>query len=114
MKKLVEFPLENGGSILAEVDVPTEQSLVPAGTDVTGVAGKATRTFEAALDTLRPAASSLVTKLSDLAPGTIELEFGITLSADAGAFFASAGTEAQFKIKLTWNKKSDEDRTNPS
>jgi hypothetical protein len=105
MKRLVEFPLEKGGTVLAEVEVPAGKSLVPAATDGAGVAGKATRTFESALDTVKPAAASLVTKLSDLTPGTIELEFGITLSADAGAFFATTGAEAQFKIKLKWNKE---------
>jgi Trypsin-co-occurring domain 1 len=105
MKRLIEFPLEMGGTVLAEVEVAQGSSLVPAATDAAGVAGTATRTFESALDTVKPAAASLVKKLGDLAPGAIELEFGITLSAEAGAFFAAAGTTAQFKIKLTWNNK---------
>jgi Trypsin-co-occurring domain 1 len=104
MKRLIEFPLEEGGAVLAEVDVAHGSSLLPAARDA-GVAGTATRTFESALDTVKPAAASLVKKLGDLAPGNIELEFGITLSLEAGAFFAAAGTEAQFKIKLTWNNK---------
>ncbi|MGD9658138.1 MAG: CU044_2847 family protein [Methylocystis sp.] len=105
MKQLIEFPLEKGGAILAEVDVPAGKSLVPAATGASGIAGKAVGTFESAIDAVRPAAISLVTKLSDLTPGVIELEFGITLSADAGAFFAATGAEAQFKIKLKWNNK---------
>jgi hypothetical protein len=105
MKRLIEFPLEKGGAVLAEVEVAHGSPLVPAARDEAGVAGTASRTFESALDTVKPAAASLVKKLGDLAPGIIELEFGITLSLEAGAFFAAAGTEAQFKIKLTWNNK---------
>ncbi|HEY1454471.1 MAG TPA: CU044_2847 family protein [Roseiarcus sp.] len=104
MKKLVEFPLKDGGVVLAEVEAPGAKSLVPAAASASGVAGQATQTFESALDTIKPAAQRLVEKMSDLTPGGIELEFGITLSADAGAFFAAVGAEAQFKIKLTWTK----------
>lgn len=105
MKKLIQFPLENGGMVLAEVDVPTGKSLVPAAADAVGVAGKAARTFEAALDAVKPAVVSLIAKMSDLTPGAMELEFGVTLSADAGAFFAAVGAEAQFKITLKWDSK---------
>jgi hypothetical protein len=102
MKRLVEFPLESGGYILAEVEVPAGKGLVPAATPEAGVAGRAMQTFEAALEKVKPAAGSLIQKLSDLSPGEIEMEFGITLSADAGAFLASAGAEAHFKVTLTW------------
>jgi len=35
-------------------------------------------------------------------PKTIEMEFGIGFSAKVGVFLAAADTEANFKIKLTW------------
>jgi hypothetical protein len=46
VKRLIEFRLEAGGSILAEVQVLGEEPLVPAGTDISAIAGKATQTFE--------------------------------------------------------------------
>ncbi|RLC84176.1 MAG: hypothetical protein DRI79_13230 [Chloroflexi bacterium] len=95
MKRLVEFELEDGGSILVEVDAPEEAGMVPAAA-AKGVPEKARQTFEAALDRVRPAAQAIITKLRALhdQPDEIEVEFGLKMSAEAGAFVAAAGTEA--------------------
>ena len=56
-----------------------------------------------ALAMVRPAAEQLFKTLADInRPKTIEMEFGIGFSAKVGVFLASADTEANFKIKLTW------------
>jgi hypothetical protein len=34
----------------------------------------------------------------------VGVEFGVTLSAEAGAFIAAAGTAANFKVTLTWHR----------
>ena len=48
MKHLVEFPLEEGGSILIQIDEPESGGTVRAGRDAT--IEKARETFEGALD----------------------------------------------------------------
>ena len=104
MKRLVEFPLEDGGSILVEVDVPEEPGMVPAARGE--VVQRAQQTFETALDRVRPAAQAIIGKLRDLhdPPDEIEVEFGLKMSAEAGALVAAAGAEANYKVTLTWKR----------
>jgi Trypsin-co-occurring domain 1 len=104
MKRLIEYPLEAGGSILVEVDEPEEEGVVRAARPGE-IAARASQTFEDALDVIKPAISSIISKLQVLsAPGQIGVEFGIKLGAKAGAFFTSADAEANFKITLTWKR----------
>ena len=105
MKHLVEFPLEGSGSVLVEVD-DTQAGRVARGTRPGEVAEKANQTFEAALDKIKPAAQAIITQLRGLndEPDEVSVEFGIKLSAEAGAFIASAGVEANYKVSLKWVK----------
>ncbi len=107
MKKLVEFPLEDGGTILVEVDVPEEMGMVPAARGL-DVSDKARQTFEAAMDKVRPAAQVIIGKLRTLhdPPDEIEVEFGLKMSAEAGAIFAAGGVEANYKVTLTWKRET--------
>jgi hypothetical protein len=112
MKKLIEFPLEDGGTILVQVDEPVPEGSVVKAARSDEITRKASQTFEKALDRIKPAATTLITKLRDLAdpPDEIEVEFGLMLSADAGAFIAYAGAEANYTIKLTWKREEPKSR----
>lgn len=105
MKRLVEFPLEEGSFILVEVDVPDESGMVPASRGE--VIERAQQTFEQALDKIRPAAQSIIVKLRNLndPPDEVEVEFGLKMSAEVGAIIASASAEANYKVTLTWKKE---------
>ena len=105
MKRLVEFPLEEGGTILVEVDAPKEPGIVPAARGAT--VEKAQQTFEQALEKIRPAAQSIIAKLRDLndPPDEVEVEFGVKMNAEAGAIFASVSGEANYKVTLTWKQE---------
>jgi hypothetical protein len=111
MKRLVEFPLQEGGTLLVEVNEPesyaetTTRGVVKAARPGE-IADKARDTFEDALDKIKPAAQAIIDKLRALydAPDEIGVEFGIKLSAEAGAFIASAGVEANYKVSLKWTK----------
>jgi hypothetical protein len=105
--KLVEFPLEDGTTILIEVEATEEAGMIPAARGEPGVPEKAHQTFEAALDKIRPAAQTIIKKLRALydPPDEIEVEFGLKLNAQAGAFIAAAGTEANYKVTLTWKRE---------
>jgi len=118
MKKLTEFRLRDGTSIQFEVDAvdpiavtsaqTSTQPPVVRGMGSVQIAEKAEETLESALGRIRPIAEALIDKLRDLTqpPDTVQVEFGVKLSASAGAFIAAAATEANFKINLTWKRES--------
>ena len=106
MRQLIEFPLEGGDSILVQVDEPAPEGAVVKAARPGEIVTKASQTFESALDKVKPAASAIISKLRGLAdpPDEIEVEFGLTLNAEAGAFVAAAGVEANYTVKLTWKR----------
>ena len=108
MKRLVEFPLKEGGSILVQIDEPDTGGTVRAGREET--IEKARETFEDALNRVLPAAKSVVEKLQSMAskPDEIEVNFGINLGAQTGAFIALAKAEANFGVTVRWNGTSKE------
>ncbi|WP_293338114.1 CU044_2847 family protein [Microcoleus sp. CAWBG58] len=107
MKRIVEFPLENGDSILVEVDdsTPTD-SRIGLGNKVTKTAQK---TFESALDKIKPVANAILTKVRSLnePADEVEVKFGIKMSAELGAVVASGSTEVNYEITLKWKKESN-------
>lgn len=110
MGKLVAFPLEEGGSLLVEVPEGGESASVTRGLHGGPLAERTTEraqeTFEQALDRVRPAAESLIQRVrrGPDAPEEVQIEFGLTLHAEAGAFIAAASTEANFRVTLTWRQ----------
>ena len=106
MKQLIEFPIQDGGALLVEVDAPMPDGVVKA-TRPGEVVAKAKETLEEALDKIKPASEAIITRLRGLrdAPDEIGVEFGIKLSAEAGAFIASAGVEANYKVTLKWTNR---------
>ena len=129
MKRLVQFPLEDGSIVLVEADedapgesaspgprerdpdAPIRRTFRVPGTNEAeardALAERAQLTFDQALNTLRPAAESMIARLRGLVdpPDEIGVEFGVKLSARAGAIIASADSEANFKVSLAWKRK---------
>src|SRR5947209_5283218 len=108
MKHLVEFPLEEGGSIIVEVDEPESAGTVRAGRGDTIV--KAKETLEEALNNVLPVTKSIVEKLRSIGnkPDEIEISFGVKLSTVAGAVIAAASAEANFDVTVRWTSKKEE------
>jgi hypothetical protein len=113
MKHLVEFPLEEGGIIIVEVDEPEREGTVRAGRGDTIV--KAKETLEEALNHVLPATKSIVEKLRSIGnkPDEIEINFGVKLSTTAGAVIASASAEANFDVTVRWTGKQEETLSQP-
>ena len=111
MKRLVEYEIGEGQKIIVEVSEPTAGGLVPVGRG-SDVIAKAQLTLSKTLDNIRPVAESIIDKLSDLTnrPDEISVEFGVKLSANAGAVLAAASTECNFVIRLKW--KNNEAKPN--
>lgn len=106
MGRLIEFPLEDGGHILVEVEtVISGQGISPASRP-SEIIEKANKSFEAAIATVKPIATAIIGKIRELQdpPDETEVEFGLKLSAEAGAVLASAGVEANYKVTLTWKR----------
>jgi hypothetical protein len=102
MKQLVEYELEDGSTLLVEVDLPE------AGIERTGRGDqivKAKERFADAIEQIKPVAHTVLAKLRDLSADEIGVEFGIKLSAKTGVILASADAEANFTVTLTWKRE---------
>ena len=102
MKQLIEFPLEDGGTVVVEVDedvAGTTRASRPG-----EVAEKATETFEAALAPVVPAAEALIGRLRGLSqrPEEVTIQFGVKLSGKLNAIIASSAGEANFAVTVKW------------
>jgi hypothetical protein len=108
MKRLIEFPLEDGTTMLVEIDEPEQGGLVKA-SRAGEVIAKAQQTLEKSLEKVQPAAQFVIQQLRKLhdSPDEIQVNFGLKLSADAGAVLASAGAEANYTVTLKWAKEKE-------
>ncbi len=108
MKRLVEFPLEDGTSMLVEIEEPEQGGVVKASRS-DGVIDKAHQTLEKSLEKVKPAAQFVIQKLRELhdAPDEVQVSFGLKLSAEAGAVLASGGVEANYIVTLKWVKEKE-------
>lgn len=103
MGTVVEMPLEDGSTVLVEV-AEDEQRLQRVGRAGSVVRDTA-ETLEEALRRVKPAVTTVLHQISDLAtpPDTVKIEFGVKLTAEAGVVIAKAATEANFKLSLEWS-----------
>jgi Trypsin-co-occurring domain 1 len=103
MKHLVEFPLQEGGSIVVEVDEPESEGTVRAARGDSIV--KAKETLEEALNNVLPATKSIVEKLRSMGnkPDEIEMTFGVNLNTAVGAVIALASAQANFSVTMHWS-----------
>jgi Trypsin-co-occurring domain 1 len=107
MGRLVEFGLPDGDTVLVEVAGPQVPTV--RGMDGGAVAERAQMTFEAAVSRIKPAVQGMIGQLRELSeePDEVQIEFGLDLHAEAGAFVAQASADANFSVVLTWRHESD-------
>lgn len=109
MKRLVEFPLDQGGSVVIEVDDPVAGVVTRGlGKDRTSLVEAADKSFEDATAAVTPAARSLLARLRSIEdpPDEIGIVFGVQLSAQTGAFIASVAAQANFTVSMTWRRQA--------
>jgi hypothetical protein len=105
MKRLVEFPLDQGGSVLVEVEDPAESPVMRGlGKDRAALVEEADKTFEDATAAVTPAARSLIARLRSIEDAPDEV--GIVFGAQTGAFIASVAAQANFTVSMTWRRKA--------
>lgn len=105
MTQLVEFPVDEGGSILMEVDAPP-RGPVTRGRGAEAAVTQAGESLERALGRIGPAVKGIVDELRSAAewPDEVTVEFSVKVSADANVIIARSTGEANFKIALKWTR----------
>lgn len=105
---LVAFPLADGGTVLVQVDDAPARGGVTRGWGERDqrVVQQAQHSFEQAVSRVQPAIQGLIRELRSLAetPEEIQVEFGVQLSADVGAFVAGVSTSGNFRVSMTWQR----------
>jgi hypothetical protein len=110
MKNLLEFKLDNGESAFIEIEESETQVRQRGSRGRDDQANlQAERTFSQAVSCIAPMGNTLLNSLKDInTPHEINLEFGLTFSAKAGVVFTSVGSDASFKVSITWkNNKAN-------
>jgi uncharacterized protein with ATP-grasp and redox domains len=111
MRDLIRYPLQKGGTILVEVEIPESEKAVDYAARSEPLLQDATQTFEDSIDEVRQIATAFIDKLRDsgkgLGPNAVEVEFGLKLGGKAGIIIASGSIEANFKVKLNWEFSTD-------
>jgi uncharacterized protein YfiM (DUF2279 family) len=106
MTEAVEFKLGDGdASVLVDVD-PVEGGQVMRATNAAGAVSQALSTFDAGFARVRTAASAALAQLSSMPqrPDTVELEFGVRISAEAGAVIARSAVDGHLKVRVVWDR----------
>lgn len=105
MGELVAVPMDNGGVIVVEME-HAPGGVVKAGR-AGQIVGKAAQTLETALDSVAPAAQSILAKLRPARPHEVTVEFGLMLTAEAGAVIAKTASGCHLKVTLHWGRDDD-------
>jgi hypothetical protein len=108
MAELIAFRLDNEAFSQGDEVVLVEVDALEPGIGRAGrpgeVAAKANKSLAAALDMIRPTANALVATISAIStrPDEVTAEFGVKLTAKAGAIIAESQSEGHITVTLTW------------
>lgn len=105
MKKLVEFEL-NGQPVYVETEISEQQGMERIAQGCGDEPQQAESRFNEAVARIKPAAEVVLNAFQEMnTPDEIGLEFGLKFNAKTGVIFASADSEATFKVSLKWTNK---------
>ncbi|HEX9926262.1 MAG TPA: CU044_2847 family protein [Anaerolineae bacterium] len=107
MADYIETKTKSGATIRIEVGSERlgagfgHQSSTKAGS---GAAG--TSVYDQTLETIRVCANDVIETLQNLEapPSAASIDFAIKIDGEAGAMIAKSGTDAQFKVSLSWKQ----------
>ncbi len=120
VRRLVEFMLEDGGSVRVQVEDGSAAGGHGGGVVTRGwgvreerVVQQAQQSFGQAVSRAQPAVQALVRRLRSVAesPEEIKVDFGIELSAEVGAFVTGASATGNFTVSMTWRPGPDAGRS---
>ncbi|MFH8520113.1 CU044_2847 family protein [Streptomyces gelaticus] len=101
----VEVPLGSGGEVVRVQVNGAGEDVVRVGRGSRAVA-RAEQSLEQMMDVVRPVADAFVGRCRGMLrpPDEANLEFGMSLSADAKVLVAGSSAEANFSVSLTWHR----------
>jgi hypothetical protein len=115
MSDLVRMPLDGDGSILIRIgpykdEERYEEPMVGTGPVRAGrvvdrveeVVAVASRSLREALEPVTEMSRQILEQLGQVRPSEVKVEFGVELTAQAGAVLATAGTACHLTVTLTW------------
>jgi NTP-dependent ternary system trypsin peptidase co-occuring protein len=108
MERLVEFPLDQGGNVLIEVDnPPAGRAMRGLGKDRAALVKRADKALEDGTAAVTPAARSLIARLRSIddPPDEDGIDFGVQMSAQTGTFIASVAAQANRRVSMTWRRR---------
>lgn len=114
MDDMVEFTTDDGTRVvMADVADVHGSHLISRGGD--GPA-RAVRTFEQSLAGARAAAESAlrVFREGSLRPDSVEIEFGVRMSAEAGAVIVKGTAEGHLTVRLAWTPEQSTTASAPA
>ncbi|MFI6872236.1 CU044_2847 family protein [Streptomyces sp. NPDC050400] len=109
MGELVRFELSDEGYFLVEPGDEDSEGLEEIAADGGTVIRRAQERFGDALDGIRSMAAEARERINamDVAPKRLELEFGVKLSGETGAFVAKTAGEAHLVVRAVWEQGAD-------
>ena len=104
MSTYIEYPLDDGTTLLIEAAEEPGGGMVKAGRDADGnLIKRAGMTFQEALAGVKASARLLRQQLSELRADEVEVTFGLKAVGEAGVFgISKVGAEASYQVRLKW------------
>ena len=105
-----EFTIDASEPVLVQFEV---RGLQPVSRDDSQLIERSQKALASAMSTIQQMSERVVSTLKGInladRPDEIEVEFGLVLTAEAGALIARVETEAGFKVKLKWTREKPKD-----
>ncbi|MGW5861665.1 CU044_2847 family protein [Streptomyces sp. NPDC055239] len=109
MGNLARLPVEGGGSILFEASTMTEGP-VKAGR-IGDTIHELPRTVQEALHPVTAMARAALQQVQQAAPHEVVIEFGVDMTAEAGAVIAKSQAGCHLNVIVTWRAEHDDSVT---
>lgn len=121
MVALVQVPLDGGGTMLVQLsDEPglgpvagsqpvTRTGPVHAGRvqdQVEEIVTQTSLTLRSALEPLAQMSRQVLEQFAESSPQEVEVQFGVALTAEAGAVLTKAGAACHLNVTLTWKQSA--------
>jgi hypothetical protein len=106
LTQLASFPSDAGPPLVVEV-ADNGYGVERVARENGGII-QASEKLEEALKRAMPTLRIVVRSVQALAPDTAEIEFGITLTTEAGVVVAKTAVEGHFTVRLSWARSTAE------
>lgn len=100
---MIRFPVDGGGYVLVTASSKADEENGPVRVSRGGILVKeAALSLQAALQPVREASQAVLDALKESGPDEIEVEFGLDMTAHAGAVITRVGGNCHLTVKLAW------------